>query len=600
MKTKNWILLLGTVLYMYLFYKQNAGINTLVYALLTGTGFVYARPGANKSAGWWMVAILHIYSAICVFIHNSDLALMGYVFTLLAWSALTFNPYFSIIPGLLASLKSVVGAPFYWIRNLYRNRAQFMTLGGSVRGKSVLTILIPLVIAFLFFFLYKQANPLFNEYTRMIQLDFITVQWVFFLVLSFFVTYGLLNHQPLQGFNRWELALPARLSPSETKEAGFNEYRAFLLLLVLLNAMLVFINLLDVQYLYLGAGMPAGLTHKAFVHKGVDNLVLSIALGISVLLFFFRSGLNFHPRGAWLRNLAYVWMAQNLLMMVSTAMRNQLYINAALLTYKRIGVYYWLFFAAAGLIFTAIKLKKLKPAWYLMREGARLAMLVMVLSGSIDWDLMITRYNLNHSDQLASLDKKYLLSLASSNLPELYSIRNKEGFNVDSSYSYRYYGGTSNVAVLDKKAFYCLGNDSTGWQSYGLRHEQIKRDIQGLIAAGALDSLDLSALYYYGLKRLKHIPGLNALVLDESILYDSVHCKTLAELPNLKTISFTALSRYSAKFLNQLKHIPTIRILKVLEYGTLDTAFKYNPVSKIVCIDTLSAYYKKMPISKNP
>jgi len=153
MKTKNWILLLGTVLYMYLFYKQNAGINTLVYALLTGIGFVYARPGANKSAGWWMVAILHVYSAICVFIHNSDLALMGYVFTLLVWSALTFNPYFSIIPGLLASLKSVVGAPFYWIRNLYRNRAQFMTLGGSVRGKSVLTILIPLVIAFLFFFL---------------------------------------------------------------------------------------------------------------------------------------------------------------------------------------------------------------------------------------------------------------------------------------------------------------------------------------------------------------------------------------------------------------------------------------------------------------
>lgn len=85
-----------------------------------------------------------------------------------------------------------------------------------------------------------------------------------------------------------------------------------------------------------------------------------------------------------------------------------------------------------------------------MREGARLAMLVMVLSGSIDWDLMITRYNFNHSDQLASLDKKYLLSLASSNLPELYSIRNKEGFNVDSSYSYRHYGGTSTLCSIKK------------------------------------------------------------------------------------------------------------------------------------------------------
>ena len=54
----------------------------------------------------------------------------------------------------------------------------------------------------------------------------------------------------------------------------------------ILNAMLLFINLLDVNYLYLGSGMPLGMTHKQFVHKGVDTLIFSIVLGIVVMLFF--------------------------------------------------------------------------------------------------------------------------------------------------------------------------------------------------------------------------------------------------------------------------------------------------------------------------
>lgn len=160
MKTKNWILLFGTVLYMYLFYKQNAGINTLVYAVNRNRFCLCPPRSKQKCRLVDGCQFLHIYSATCVFIHNSDLVLMGYVFTLLVWSALTFNPYFSIIPRFVSIPQIGGGCAVLLDKKPYRNRAQFMTLGGSVRGKSVLTILIPLVIALFCFSLYKQAKSL--------------------------------------------------------------------------------------------------------------------------------------------------------------------------------------------------------------------------------------------------------------------------------------------------------------------------------------------------------------------------------------------------------------------------------------------------------
>lgn len=64
-------------------------------------------------------------------------------------------------------------------------------------------------------------------------------------------------------------------------------------LFVMLNLMLLFINVLDVIYLYVSDSLPEGITHTQFVHNGVGMLILSIILGISIILYVFRNALHF-------------------------------------------------------------------------------------------------------------------------------------------------------------------------------------------------------------------------------------------------------------------------------------------------------------------
>ena len=146
-----------------------------------------------------------------------------------------------------------------------------------------------------------------------------------------------------------------------------------------------------------------------------------------------------------------------------------MYVDASLLTYKRVGVYFWLFFALIGLITLFIKLQHNKTVWFLARQNFMALFIVLIGSASIDWDKLISDFNLGRAHQMeeiSSLDKNYLLSISETNIAGLYGIKNKEGFEVDSIYSYNNTYGT-NSNWLDIKLYDFLVDDAYGdWRSY--------------------------------------------------------------------------------------------------------------------------------------
>ncbi len=152
-------------------------------------------------------------------------------------------------------------------------------------------------------------------------------------------------------------------NPLHAPDKVFNPHtrQALVLLFLVVNLMILFIICLDINFLYLRTELPEGITHKQFVHNGVNMLILSILLGISIILYAFRGALNFESKRSVLKIMVYIWLILNFVMVFSTALRNQMYIEEALLTYKRIGVFYWLFFAVLGLITTMIKLIRCVP-----------------------------------------------------------------------------------------------------------------------------------------------------------------------------------------------------------------------------------------------
>ena len=155
-----------------------------------------------------------------------------------------------------------------------------------------------------------------------------------------------------------------------------NEYRKGVLTLTMINLLLLCVNAIDIVKVWFEGQsiFPATADWKSVssmrssaVHEGTDALILSILLAMAVLLFFFRGNINFLRKNQLLRQLAYIWIFQNALLVITVAIRNYYYISDCGLTMKRIGVYAFLLATLFGLFTFFIKILEKKSSFYLVR-----------------------------------------------------------------------------------------------------------------------------------------------------------------------------------------------------------------------------------------
>jgi hypothetical protein len=403
-------------------------------------------------------------------------------------------------------------------------------------------------------------NPLFEKLTQDVA-EIVSLGFVFFTLGGFILAYSVFNQKRAKAIDDWENNWKLSINKKSLTIHKWNESIAFVILFVMLNLMLVSVNIMDINYLYLGDGMPDGITHKEFVHKGIGMLIISIILGIFLLLFFFRGALNFGGNNKVIKLFAFLWVLQNVLMVVSTGIRNTMYIDAALLTYKRIGVYFWLFFAVFGLLTLFIKLYKNKTVWFLTRSNFNALFVVLILSSALDWDQVISNFNINRTkqmDEISGLDKNYLLSLSEGNIKELYQLKPLEGFEVDSIYSYPNYYET-NTSWLAYKVYQFLVNDSEGdWRSYSVRRSRVRNDIRELNKNGALTLMDLKTISIHTLAPLIQITNLKELNISNSVIKD---WENLPQLKGLEILSVNNLSINSLTYFKRLPHLTKLHIV---------------------------------------
>jgi hypothetical protein len=143
---------------------------------------------------------------------------------------------------------------------------------------------------------------------------------------------------------------------------------------------------------------------------------------VSIILFYFKGYLNFYEGNAWLKRLAYIWIAQNIVLVISTAYRNTVYIGDFGLTHKRIGVYVYLLLCVVGLITTFIKIAKGKNNWFLFRKNAWIFYALMIVSCPFDWDSIITNFDIStfESTKTLELDQYYLAGLGHANFAVMF------------------------------------------------------------------------------------------------------------------------------------------------------------------------------------
>lgn len=124
MKKNDWAVLTGTAIYSGLFYEQNAGLNFLLYSLAVVALLLWTDPQRIRNKKWSLLAAGTLFSAICITIHGSWLAIFANVVSLLLLSSASFSKGSSLFTDLISGIFSLVGSVIFIIKDLFISRTQ--------------------------------------------------------------------------------------------------------------------------------------------------------------------------------------------------------------------------------------------------------------------------------------------------------------------------------------------------------------------------------------------------------------------------------------------------------------------------------------------
>jgi Leucine-rich repeat (LRR) protein len=576
-----------------------------------------------KDTSWYVAAGGAIVSGVCVMLYGTWLSFAANIVSLSLISAMSISRGSSVILGGIYSLYSYVSSIGFMIVDMIERRSsKNKSLGSKFWIKLSIGIGI-FAVLILFFFLYQKSNPLFLDLTRKINLDFISWPWVRFTFLGFLLLYGFFYNRNFPALYRWDINIPKNLYAQSSLEKGNRlfgknineniERMSGVVLLALLNVLLLVVNMLDVVYLWISQKLPEGMTLSEYLHQGTGTLITSIVLAILIIMFYFRGYLNFSSKNKPIKILAYAWILQNAFVIISTGYRTLLYISEYNLTYKRLGVYIWLVLTLIGLITTLVKIYQKKTNLYLFKANGWSFYVVLVLFACLNWDLVITKFNIQKSK---SVDKNYLVELKSpANLPDLLVLpadekdylKNEENddswddsYNSSSYYDDLFYRGNY-TAKLHKRLYDFLKvRDDVGWQSWNYTAYNTEKEIYALSAAGKIQKLllrDNNIKDLEALKKLNHITYLDvsnnqvggylcladfdALVYLDASSNSIYHIDSMPVIKNLKTLNL------EGNFINDFKGIEKMQGLTELNISRNAGLIDLKPVAAIKSLKIL-------------
>ncbi|MEQ8702516.1 MAG: DUF4173 domain-containing protein [Phaeodactylibacter sp.] len=426
----------GATIYVQLFYEAHLGLNALVFSILAiGTAALsYPELRHQKPSRWLAAAFLS--SAALVAWRNSDLSIMVFFLCFLVFSGhLHRRPLrFLWFAGLLGITK-LLGSPIAACYQLIRSWPS-LEWKPAVRWSPF--AILPIGLGLVFGTLYYHANPQFAAFWQRfwpgswLHLDWEAEQALLFLIGSFVV--GGLIWPSLWGdfLKEWEAPFRSvlrRKRSTPKPKAGTlglkREYQTGVFTLAILNGLLFVANLADLRFVWINYGQATPQELSQYVHEGTSLLILSILMAMGVLLWFFRSNLNFLPDNERLRWLAYLWLAQNAMLILSVGLRNWQYVANFGLAYKRLGVFGFLLATLAGLWLVYLKTRDKRTITFVLQRSAQLGLVLLLLYSTVNWDRMITRYNIRQAAP-GKLDVEFLTrTLPPVNLPTLWEERHR-------------------------------------------------------------------------------------------------------------------------------------------------------------------------------
>jgi len=179
---------------------------------------------------------------------------------------------------------------------------------------------------------------------------------------------------------------------------------------------------LDAAYLWGGAALPDGLSYAAYAHRGAYPLIVTALLAAGFVLAALRPG-SATSADPLIRRLVYAWVAQNIMLVISSILRLDLYIGIYALTYWRIAAFVWMGLVAAGLALIIARIALEKSNEWLSSANLLTLSLTLYACCFINFAALIANYNVDHSLEMTGqgipLDAWYVRSLGPGAFPAL-------------------------------------------------------------------------------------------------------------------------------------------------------------------------------------
>ena len=456
---KQLSLIIGAILFSTFFYKQNLGLNLLLFSCLTIIILAIHNPSSFKKRTTILLTIAYFITAIATFFFVSSIAVIANCVL-----------FFTLI-GNIAEYKSSVY--INWLNGLYTMVSGFFHryFNRKIHGHNsdikrkidiiywVKIIGIPLISIVIFVSLYKNGNPVFSDLITKIDLSFINLPWLLLAFLGYYLLYNISNPIQVNPATQLDLKTPNTLTSSGdlNVEVLNKEKQLGIVLFILLNLLITIFLCTDISYIISIQNLSAPELSQQ-VHSGINALIASIIFAIIIILYFFRGNLNFFEDNKTLKKLAFTWIFLNVILIVSISIKNYQYIYSFGITYKRVGVLIYLLLTFIGLITTSNKIYRIKNLWYLIRVNTQVALTILIIASAINWDKYISIFNINYA---VVTDYHYLINLSNNNT---FLLKSHAGFDA--------LNGKEKSSINNKYYNYLSFLNKSNWQE--MRHDNFK------------------------------------------------------------------------------------------------------------------------------
>jgi uncharacterized protein DUF4153 len=472
---ENIFILISGILFYILFWQEKMGINVLLFTLLMLAFLYYKKPELKDSKSVVVTSLGTFILAILIVWNNSLMSKVIYLisFTTLIGLAkqteLRFLGY-----GFLLSLVSFFETPIKLVQQFSQKETR-QSLRLAPVWRSFRLSLIPLLVLLVFYAIYHISNPEFRNFSNHFWIN--VIEWfswnislpqVLFFISGIIISAAILMQcdfpffKNLQNISTENLARLRNRFPFIAKGmiALKSEFQSGLILLFSLNVLLLFVNFLDIRSFWFSKAYELSpIEMKAMVHEGTYFLIAGLLLAMIVISYFFRKNLNFYPNNQKLKIAGYLWIVQNGVLAISLFIKNYRYIEANDLAYKRIGVLIFLILVFAGLITMILKIKDQKTFYFLLHRNAWIAYGVFIISSFVNWDVVITNYNLS-SKTKNEIDYSFLISDVSDK--NIYLLLEHEKNNLLPKQK----NETIKYAIKNKKNTFLKKQENLSWLSW--------------------------------------------------------------------------------------------------------------------------------------